>query len=193
MSDDIEELTQDEEGILQDAIESLQGNAEDMQIVRDLLQEVKSSLESYPSLKEKQKVEEALRNDAISAMKELSKAKTPEEKAFLRKGAAASAISAGFVHNEIERLYKVASPKTVDEVHTEGSPTVGIAGVYKGKDLKEILAIREANARQGDESISVEEVDRSGNYVSGMQGGSSISTKSKTAKEIIAEHNKGRM
>jgi hypothetical protein len=106
MSDELEKLTLKEERELRSAIKSLEGSEEDKDILANLREEVKTSLEAYPNLEDKKAIEDALRKDSISAMKELAKAKTPKEKEFLKKGAAASAISANEVHKIIEKEQK---------------------------------------------------------------------------------------
>jgi hypothetical protein len=98
-----EQLTRSEERDLAAAVKSLESSKEDKKTVDDMLVEIRDNLDTYPDVKDKQTIETALRDDAISAMKESSRAKDPKEKAFLIKGAAASKISADFVKGEIDK------------------------------------------------------------------------------------------
>ena len=129
MLEEPEKLTREEERELRAAIESLEGSEEDKDVLANLREEVKTSLEAYPNLEDKQAIEGALRKDSISAMKELAKAKTPKEKEFLKKGAAASAISANEVHKIIEKEQKrsrVKDPVSVMQGVTQSSYTPSI-------------------------------------------------------------------
>ena len=135
MVDKPQALTRNEERDLEAAVKSLKSSKEDKKTVDDMLVEIGANLDTYPDVKDKQTIETALRDDAISAMKEASGVKDLAKKNFLIKGAAASKISADFVKEEIgkQQAKERFRPKAASVGTAQSLPNAKKSSTVRGR------------------------------------------------------------